>query len=295
MGLRHASSELPRSPRFTIPLFRRRCDPQESFPPLLHTYSYYPSYLAYTTIMLTKVPPNAGPIKAILWDMDGTLLDTETLSDVAIYEALCISPKIREANQHKLPWDIKEPTLGKRGDEWVPMVIDYAVEKWGLLDPPHWNDMWDKQEAILNSYCSEVNECKGATALVETLAGLQVPMCIATSSRMVSVEKKRLRHDRIFQHMQTVVTGEMVEYPKPRPDIYLEAARRMQVDPSECLVFEDSVAGCQAGKAAGCWVIAVPDARMTDYSPFAGVADQILPDLTKFNVHAWLPTQKSLN
>ena len=225
----------------------------------------------------------------------GTLLDTETLSDVAIYESLCISPKIREANQHKLPWDIKEPTLGKRGDEWVPMVIDYAVEKWGLLDPPHWNDMWDKQEAILNSYCSEVNECKGATALVETLAGLQVPMCIATSSRMVSVEKKRLRHDRIFQHMQTVVTGEMVEYPKPRPDIYLEAARRMQVDPSECLVFEDSVAGCQAGKAAGCWVIAVPDARMTDYSPFAGVADQILPDLTKFNVHAWLPTQKSLN
>ena len=56
--------------------------------------------------MLTKVTPNAGPIKAILWDMDGTLLDTETLSDVAIYEALGIDTKIREANHYKLPWDI---------------------------------------------------------------------------------------------------------------------------------------------------------------------------------------------
>lgn len=250
--------------------------------------------------MLTKLPPNGAAVKAILWDMDGTLLDTETLSDVAIYEALQIDPKIREANDNRLPWEIKEPTLGKRGDEWVPMVIDYAVQNWGLQDPPHWNDMWDKQEEILNSYCTQVKECKGATALVEKLADLQVPMCIATSSRMASVEKKRLHHDRIFQHMKTIVTGEMVDRPKPKPDIYLEAARRMRVDPTECLVVEDSVAGCQAGKAAGCWVIAVPDARMKETSPFDDVTDQVLTDLTKFDVQAWglvtaSESRKSLN
>ena len=97
--------------------------------------------------------------------------------------------------------------------------------------------------------------------------------------------------------MSTIVTGEMVDRPKPQPDIYLEAARRMQVDPSDCLVFEDSVAGCQAGKAAGCWVIAVPDARMTDHSPFDGVADQILPSLNDFDAQAWLrlAQKESLN
>ena len=235
-------------------------------------------------------------IKAILWDLDGTLLDTETLSDVAIYEALDIAPAVRQANQHRLPWEIKEPTLGKRGDEWVPMVIEYAQRHWGLRDAPHWNDMWDKQEAILNSFCSQVQECPGATALVEQLAALQVPMCIATSSRMASVSQKRLNHERIFRHMRHIVTGEMVERPKPQPDIYLQAAQRLQVPPSQCLVVEDSVAGCQAGKAAGCWVLAVPDARMTDHAAFHGVADQILPSLEHFDLATWgLSTTKPLN
>lgn len=247
--------------------------------------------------MLLKTP--SPTIKAILFDMDGTLLDTETLSDKAIIEVFgdSIPSDIRQNLNHKLPWDIKEPTLGKRGDEWIPMVIEYAVKHWGVVAPPSTHEFWNEQEAKLNSYCSEVEECKGASALVESLAETGIPMAIATSSRLASVRKKRTRHERIFKHMHTVVTGDdpAVTNGKPAPDIYLEAARRLNVHPSECLVFEDAIAGCQSGKAAGCSVVAVPDPRMQDRSPFDGIADQVLDDLTCFDAKAWRIGQQQLN
>jgi beta-phosphoglucomutase-like phosphatase (HAD superfamily) len=234
------------------------------------------------------LPRAPGTIQAILWDLDGTLLDTEALSDRAIFEALQIPAELRSSLGDRLPWEIKEPTLGKRGDEWVPMVIEYAARVWELCDPPSAEALWDRQEEILGSYCEEVRACLGATDLVERLAAhYQIPMGIATSSRTVSVDKKRLRHRAIFERMSAVVTGEMVARPKPAPDIYVEAAARLGVPPTRCLVFEDSVAGCQAGRAAGCAVIAVPDLRMADRSPFDGAADQILSDLTQFDPKLW--------
>jgi pseudouridine 5'-phosphatase len=140
--------------------------------------------------------------------------------------------------------------------------------------------MWENN---LNSFCSEIQECKGATTLVETLAKRNIPMAIATSSRAASVAKKRIHHERIFTPMAAVVTGDdpSVKNGKPAPDIFLEAARRLGVDPTDCLVFEDSTSGCQSAKAAGCFVIAVPDLRM-EKSVFKGIADQVLDDLTCF-------------
>ena len=92
------------------------------------------------------------------------------------------------------------------------------------------------------------------------------------------------RHDRIFQHIEEVVTGDdpSVKNGKPAPDIYIEAARRLGVHPSECVVFEDAVAGAKSGKAAGCLVVAVPDPRM-DKSLFDGHADIVLDTMWAFN------------
>jgi beta-phosphoglucomutase-like phosphatase (HAD superfamily) len=115
-------------------------------------------------------------------------------------------------------------------------------------------------------------------------------MAIATSSRLASVSKKRLKHEEsLFRHMTIVVAGDdpAVKNGKPAPDIYLEAARRLGVDTKDCLVFEDAIAGCQAGKAAGCHVVAIPDSRMKDRSPFDGIADQVLDDLTCFKMEEW--------
>lgn len=87
--------------------------------------------------------------------------------------------------------------------------------------------------------------------------------------------------------MGAIVAGDdpAVKQGKPAPDIYLEAARQLNVSPSECLVFEDALSGVKAGKAAGCHVVAVPDPRM-DKSVF-GIADEVLDSLWDFDGRPW--------
>lgn len=97
-----------------------------------------------------------------------------------------------------------------------------------------------------------------------------------------------LRHETMFQSIQVIVTGDdpNVANGKPAPDIYLEAAKRLGVHPSECLVFEDAIAGAQSGKSAGCHVVAVPDYRM-EKDPFLSVSDEILDNMWQFSGERW--------
>jgi beta-phosphoglucomutase-like phosphatase (HAD superfamily) len=79
-------------------------------------------------------------VMAILWDLDGTLLDTEALSDKAVL--LAFGPSLpRNVLQEtppmsngRLPWELKKKILGLRGEEWAPIVLLHAKEKWGVTD-----------------------------------------------------------------------------------------------------------------------------------------------------------------
>ena len=78
-------------------------------------------------------------IRAILFDMDGTLLDTESLSDKAVL--LAFGPALPEGvlqqqpmNEFRLPWELKKRMLGLRGAEWTPIALQYAKDHWGVTD-----------------------------------------------------------------------------------------------------------------------------------------------------------------
>jgi len=86
-----------------------------------------------------------------------------------------------------------------------------------------------------------------------------------------------LDHRGLLDRFDAIVTREDVERVKPDPDIYLEVARRLDIDPSECVVLEDSEPGCRAAKAAGMRVIAVPT-EMTRPSDFS-MADRVVATL----------------
>jgi pseudouridine 5'-phosphatase len=238
------------------------------------------------------------PIQAIVFDLDGTLIDTEGLSDKAMLMALeSILPKsIRQScaqNGDLLPWALKQQILGKRGAEWAPLVLDYVEQVWHVprdTSQPIWTveDLWSGWEQSLHTLCPQVQACPGSVELVQALARLQYPMAIATSSRALAVAQKRQRHEAtLFQYIPIIVAGDhpAVQHGKPAPDIYLQAAKELGVDPSACLVFEDALSGVQSARAAGCRVVAIPDARFSDAEKqvFVDAADVVLPDLWHFD------------
>ena len=87
--------------------------------------------------------------------------------------------------------------------------------------------------------------------------------------------------------MKTITTGNEIQNGKPAPDIFLLAAQKMNIDPSKCIVFEDSPSGVMAAKAAGCFCVAIPDKRFPQ-SVYESVkragADLIIDSLLEFDV-----------
>ena len=168
------------------------------------------------------------------------------------------------------------------------LVIQFAAQHWQV---PHAavtvQELWTGWERHLNDLCAEVQACEGAKALVSALAAQNIPMAIATSSRRAAVTKKATHHADMFQHLPVIVAGEAVQNGKPAPDIYLEAARQLGVDAASCLVVEDAPTGVRAGRAAGCTVVAVPDARFSDQEKaqlFAAQSDFVLSSLWDFEL-----------
>ena len=196
------------------------------------------------------------PIEAVVFDMDGVLVDTEQLWD-EVREELT-----GEWGGRYTP-EAQEAMMGMSSHEWSRYLHDVV----GLREPP---DVINGEvvRRMLARYEVDLPVIAGAVEAVRRLASAGYHLAVASSSNreLIDTVLRRLELTALFE---ITVSSEEVARGKPAPDVYLEAARRLGVEPGRCAAVEDSATGIRAAHLAGMRVIAYPNRH---YPP----ADEVL-------------------
>lgn len=182
--------------------------------------------------------------KAVLFDMDGVLVNSEPVITEAAIQAL------REFGIEASYSDFHQFT-GMGEDRFIGGVAELHGKQYRL-------EMKDRAYGIYQEIIPDLIEVyAGALPLLERLKHANVPAALASSADIVKV-KANLEAAKIPESLFcTVISGNDVERKKPFPDIYLLAASRCCADPGDCVVVEDAISGIQAAKAAGMRCVAV--------------------------------------
>lgn len=190
------------------------------------------------------------PALHVIFDLDGILLDTETLYTQAIQAVVSEYGK-------QFDWSLKANMIGRDSREGAR----YLVEALGL--PLSGAEFLARRRPHLERLFPDVNEKPGASAFVASLSERGVRMAVATSCERSLTEIKLVKHP-WFGQFEHLVCGDDpgVERLKPAPDIFLVAASKLGVAAADCVVLEDSPAGVDAALAAGMQVVAMPDAEL---------------------------------
>ncbi|XP_065036690.1 bifunctional riboflavin kinase/FMN phosphatase-like [Musa acuminata AAA Group] len=125
----------------------------------------------------------------------------------------------------------------------------------------------------------------GATHLIQHMRNHEVPMALASNSPKSNIKEKISFHQGWKESFSVIIGGDEVAMGKPSPEIFVEAAKRMNADPSNCLVLEDSLPGVMAGKAAGMVVIAVPS--IPKQGGLYSSADEVINSLLDLHPEKW--------
>ena len=211
-------------------------------------------------------------IDAVVFDLDGVLIQTEEIWD-EVREALA-----RERGG-RYDAEAQRAMMGMSSTEWSR----YMHEELGIEDDPDAINA-EVVRRMQARYREELPLIDGAVDAVERLAA-RWPLAVASSSNRPLIDAV-LELSGLARCFRATASSEEVARGKPAPDVYLEAARRLGVDPARCAAVEDSHSGIRSAKAAGMRVLAIPNPSFPPDEEALAQADAVLASLAELTPEA---------
>jgi HAD superfamily hydrolase (TIGR01509 family) len=208
-------------------------------------------------------------IAAVVFDLDGVLLDSEQVWN-EVREAVVRERGGRWTDQ------AQADMMGMSSTEWS----HYMHEVLGVPDPPEEINR-EVLRRMLERYSERLPLIDGAVDAVKRLAECR-PLGLASSSNRELIERA-LEVSGLAGCFRTTVSSEEVARGKPAPDVYLEAARRLGVEPARCAAIEDSANGIRSAHAAGMRVVAIPNPAFPPPNDALALADVVLDSIRKLD------------
>ncbi len=204
-------------------------------------------------------------IDAVVFDLDGVIIESEEIWDY-------VRERYVRKRGGRYDAEAQRAMMGMSSTEWSTFIH----EQLGVEATPEEINA-DVVELMIGRYREHLPLVLGAREEVERVAG-SFPLAIASSSNRPLIDEV-LELAGLAALFRATVSSEEVDRGKPAPDVYLEAARRLGVEPELCAAIEDSHSGIQSAKAAGMFVAAIPNRRYPPDDEALALADIVLPSI----------------
>jgi HAD superfamily hydrolase (TIGR01509 family) len=185
----------------------------------------------------------SSPI-AFIFDMDGVLIDSNPFHKISLRQ-FCL-----KYGQDLSEQQLREKIYGRTNKEWIVNVFG-PMSHDQLMAYEH-----EKEALFRELYQHDIKPVDGLIGFLDKLDEQQIPRAIGTSAPRVNVDFT-LAKTHMEKYFSVILDEDFVTRGKPDPEIYLKVAAALNFDPGHCVVFEDSLSGVQAGKAAGCKVVGI--------------------------------------
>lgn len=181
---------------------------------------------------------------AFIFDMDGVLVDSNPFHKISLKQ-FCAKYGFELTEEQ-----LREKIYGRTNKDWIPNVF-------GKLSMEQIMKYQDEKEALFREiYKKDIKPVDGLIPFLEKLEKYNIPRAIATSAPRANVDFT-LTETGTVSWFPTILDESFVTRGKPDPEIYLKTAAVLGFKPENCVVFEDSLSGVRAGKAAGCKVVGI--------------------------------------
>jgi len=194
---------------------------------------------------MTDFPKPTTALKAVVFDLDGLMFNTED-----IYQD--VGREVLRRRDKELTADLLDQMMGRKSDISLQIMID-----WHNLDDNVDSLAAESAEVMFELLPKRLAPLPGLLNLLDALEAANIPKAIATSSSREFVTRV-LGQFQFEPRFSYVFSSEDITHGKPAPDVYLLATKSLGVDPQQAMVLEDSQIGCRAAIAAGTYAVAVP-------------------------------------